>query len=83
MNRCYKYTLLVLLILSAEVVAESRIEIKKDVIKGNSELPKVLYIIPWQNNVTRTQFKGVKLENFYEKLLVPHHPHKSHDNDNN
>ena len=69
--------------ISTNVVAENRIEIKKDVIKGNSELPKVLYIIPWQNNVTRTQFKGVKLENYYEKLLIPYHPHKNSNIVNN
>lgn len=59
----------------SSVLAESRIEIKKSVIKGNSELPKVMYIIPWQSTLTKDVFKGVELENYYEQLLRPFHPH--------
>ena len=60
------------------VLSETRLEIKKDVITGNSELPKVMYIIPWQSTVTKSKFKGVELENYYLKLLQPFHPHSIH-----
>ena len=65
-----------LMVFSPFSSSETRIEIKKDVIKGNSELPKVMYIIPWQTTITKSDFKGVKLDNYYEKLLVPFHPHR-------
>ena len=65
------------------VEAETRLEIQKDVIQGNSELPKVLYIIPWKVNSSKARIQGVKLDNFYEKLLKPFHPHKIVINDKN
>jgi len=68
--------LVVIYSLSFPVLSESRMEIKKAVIKGNSELPKVMYIIPWQSTLTKDGFKGVKLENYYEQLLQPFHPHR-------
>ena len=77
MNNAYKIFLLLMLFLPILTVdAETRLEIKKDVIQGNSELPKVLYIIPWKINSSKAPIQGVKLENFYEKLLKPYHPHK-------
>lgn len=65
------------------VEAETRLEIQKDVIQGNSELPKVLYIIPWKVNSSKARIQDVKLDNFYEKLLKPFHPHKIVINDKN
>jgi len=63
--------------------AETRLEIQKDVIKGNTELPKVLYIIPWKVTSSKAAIQGVKLENYYEKLLKPYHPHQIVINDKN
>ncbi|PCK09635.1 MAG: hypothetical protein COA42_03080 [Alteromonadaceae bacterium] len=37
-----------ILSLSSSAFSEKRIELDKTVIKGNTELPKMLYIIPWQ-----------------------------------
>lgn len=61
---------------SESSLAAADIVIKKDIIKGNSELPKVMYIIPWQATVTKTKFRGVKLDNYFESLLQPFHPHR-------
>jgi len=83
MNSVHKIILLLVLFNTSVVMAETKIKIQKDVIKGNTELPKVLYIIPWQSTVSKVRFKGVKLDNYYEKLLVPYHPHKMLVNDNN
>ena len=66
------------LICSSALLSEEQIVIKKDVIKGNSELPKVMYIIPWQSTVTESSFQGVQLDNYFESLLKPFHPHKVH-----
>lgn len=74
----HAFVILFLSLFSLSVNAESDIMIKKDIIKGNSELPKVMYIIPWQATVTETKFKGVQLDNYFESLLKPFHPHRVH-----
>lgn len=73
------FVILFLSFFSLWVNAESDIVIQKDIIKGNSELPKVMYIIPWQATVTETKFKGVQLDNYFESLLKPFHPHRMQD----
>jgi len=83
MNNIYKIILLLFVLCCNVVEAETRLQIQKDVIQGNSELPKVLYIIPWKVNSSKAKIQGVKLENFYEKLLKPFHPHKIVINDKN
>lgn len=35
--------------ISAGTRAEDKIELKTTVIKGNTELPKILYVVPWQD----------------------------------
>lgn len=65
-------------IYSTALFADSDIVIKKDIIKGNSELPKIMYIIPWQTTLTETKFKGVQLENYLDSLIKPFHPHRVH-----
>ncbi len=72
------FIILILSLNSISLFAKSDIVIKKDIIKGNSELPKVMYIIPWQATVTETKFKGVQLDNYFESLLKPFHPHRVH-----
>jgi len=77
MNKCNKLILsLFFSLIVVETFAETRLEIKKDVIQGNSELPKILYIIPWKLNSSKAKIQGVKLDNYYEKLLRPYHPYK-------
>lgn len=71
------FVILFLSLYSLSLFAESDIVIKKDIIKGNSELPKVMYIIPWQATVTETKFNGVQLDNYFESLLKPFHPHRT------
>lgn len=77
MNNQKNYILyFILLFFSFSAYADSNITIKKDVIQGNSELPKVMYIIPWKTTESKITFRGVQLENYYEKLLKPYHPYK-------
>lgn len=47
--------LLTLLICSATLQAEQRIQLQSSTITGNSELPKILYVVPWKN-VPATEF---------------------------
>ena len=37
-------------------LAEQKIELKSSTIKGNSELPKILYVVPWKK-VAATEIK--------------------------
>ncbi len=50
-------------LLSLQVLAEDRIELRTTTITGNKELPKILYIVPW---------KEVKQEKIAERKLVLH-----------
>lgn len=40
--------LIALLFISPTLYAGDTIELKTTIIKGNKELPKILYIVPWQ-----------------------------------
>lgn len=45
-----KQILLVSLILaSAPLLAQDKIELDTTVIRGNTELPKILYVVPWKD----------------------------------
>jgi hypothetical protein len=60
MNRLLLLT--TLLLFSQTVSAEQRIKLQSSTITGNSELPKILYVVPWKN-VPATEFD--------EKMTVP------------
>jgi hypothetical protein len=47
---------LFLLLLPALCLAEQRIKLKSSTITGNSELPKILYVVPWKK-VAATEIK--------------------------
>lgn len=40
---------LLFLLGSASLFAEDKIELETTIIKGNTELPKILYVVPWQD----------------------------------
>lgn len=46
-----------------DAIAEDRIELKTTTIKGNKELPKILYVVPW---------KDIKRSKLDEQQLVLH-----------
>lgn len=52
--------LLLITVIPGAVSAEDNIELRTTIIKGNKELPKILYIVPWQE-VERTRQKERKL----------------------
>ena len=65
------YSLLALTMLVAATIAsaESRIELDETKVQGASELPKVLYIVPWKK--TEMDTKPVKLNTMVEEVMTP------------
>ena len=61
MNRLLFVILLLSIVASAN--AEDEIELRTTTIKGNKELPKILYVVPW---------KDVKRNKKAERKLVLH-----------
>jgi len=57
------FMLLCFLMLSFSVTAEDEIELRTTIIKGNKELPKILYVVPW---------KDIKQSKKAERKLVLH-----------
>lgn len=51
------------------VLSESRIELDETKVQGASELPKVLYIVPWKK--TEMDTKPVKLNTMVEEVMSP------------
>ena len=47
--------LTILLLLPLAPLAQDEIELQTTTIKGNKELPKILYIVPWQDVETAQQ----------------------------
>ena len=50
-------------------MAETRIELDETKVQGASELPKVLYIVPWKK--TDMDTKPVKLNTMVEEVMSP------------
>ncbi len=44
-----RITFLLILLLPVAAIAEDEIELRTTIIKGNKELPKILYIVPWKD----------------------------------
>ena len=55
--------LFILTLLSPALYAEDKIELRTTTIKGNKELPKILYVVPW---------KDIKKSKKAERKLVLH-----------
>ena len=53
-------TLLLILLLPLSALAEDEIELQTTIIKGNKELPKILYIVPWKD-ITKSKAAERKL----------------------
>ncbi len=56
-----RITLLLILLLPVASLAEDEIELQTTIIKGNKELPKILYIVPWKD-ITKSKNAERKLE---------------------
>ncbi len=64
--------LLFTLSLSMTAFAEDRIELKITTIKGNKELPKILYIVPWKEvKPSAKKQQELVLHSLYGNLFDP------------
>ena len=67
--KLYSLLALTMLVNATTVLAESRIELDETKVQGASELPKVLYIVPWKK--TEMDTKPVKLNTMVEEVMTP------------
>lgn len=52
--------------------AQDSIELQTTIIKGNKELPKILYIVPWKEvKKTRTEQRKLVLHSLFGDLFDP------------
>lgn len=63
MNKLFVVLVLILMTLSSGVMARDEIELRTTTIKGNKELPKIIYVVPW---------KDIKRSKKSERKLVLH-----------
>ncbi len=63
MHKTEKLYILFLLLIPLSTIAEDKIELRTTTIKGNKELPKILYVVPW---------KDIKKNKKAERKLVLH-----------
>ena len=55
-----RLTLVLILLLPLAALADDEIELQTTIIKGNRELPKILYIVPWKD-ITKSKKTERKL----------------------
>jgi len=59
----------------SSVWAQDKIELETTTIKGNTELPKFLYVVPWQDRKSdQKQEQKLVLYNLYGDLFDPQLP---------
>ena len=60
------------LLVSSLAFAEDRIELEVTTIKGNKELPKILYVVPWKDmEKTRQSEQKLVLHSLFGDLFEP------------
>lgn len=68
----YKLRLLLLLCWIPVATAQDSIELETTIIKGNKELPKILYIVPWKEvKKPRTEQRKLVLHSLFGDLFDP------------
>jgi hypothetical protein len=69
MKAYFIFGIMLISVYTASVLAETRIELDETKVQGASELPKVLYIVPWKK--TEMDTKPVKLNTMVEEVMSP------------
>lgn len=65
-------TIASLLLFSNIVIAEDKIELRTTTIKGNKELPKILYVVPWKDiKQTKKAERKLVLHSLFGDLFDP------------
>lgn len=58
--------------------AEDRLELETTIIKGNKELPQILYVVPWKNiKRSRNKEQQIVLYSLFGDLFDPVNPDNS------
>ena len=67
------------IVLALKVSAEDRIDLDTTFIKGNKELPQMLYVVPWQD-IKRSHKKEqrIQLHSLFGDLFDPVNPERLH-----
>ncbi len=66
------YVLLVFLLFNFNSYAEDTIELRTTTIKGNKELPKILYVVPWKDiKQTKKAERKLVLHSLFGDLFDP------------
>ena len=62
-------------LLSIMTHAEDRIDLETTIIKGNTELPQILYVVPWKENKAKaSNQQKLVLHSLFGDLLDPQAP---------
>ncbi|MGD8939309.1 MAG: hypothetical protein PVJ72_08015, partial [Gammaproteobacteria bacterium] len=69
MKAYFIFGIMLISVYTASALAETRIELDETKVQGASELPKVLYIVPWKK--TEMDTKPVKLNTMVEEVMSP------------
>ncbi len=69
-HRLHLVTLLTLIAFGTPVLAEERLDMEGTRIRGNQELPKVLYIVPWKRSDI-PDLSQPPLESLIDEALTP------------
>ena len=65
-------TLALVLFFTSTVISEERIELETTIIKGNKELPKILFIVPWQDvKQSKVDEQPLVIHSLYGDLFDP------------
>ena len=65
-------TSLLLLAAASTGLAEDRIELETTIIKGNKELPQILYVVPWKDiKQSRNKAQQIVLYSIFGDLFDP------------
>ena len=73
MNRNFIYGIVLLMMTSiSPLSAEDRIELEVTTIKGNKELPKILFVVPWKDmEKTAQKEQKLVLHSLFGEMLDP------------
>ncbi len=66
--------LLILLLVLDAAHGEDKIEMELTVVKGNKELPKVLYVVPWKRLADGNVQQKLVLHSLFEDVFDPIEP---------
>ncbi|MDH5445570.1 MAG: hypothetical protein OEY52_08420 [Gammaproteobacteria bacterium] len=79
MSNLYKLSILTALLIAAPVVfAEDELELDTTFIKGNKELPQIMFMVPWQDMKTKRGKKAAQnltLHSLFGDVFDPVQPY--------